>query len=80
MQNTYNKLMNDFLEEREKFTKSYQDTIEWLDEFHHNTKPDFIKHKSFKLKMLIKDKKDLLETPKYTIELSKRLKELDNEI
>ncbi|PZT47740.1 hypothetical protein B6S12_07345 [Helicobacter valdiviensis] len=80
MQNTYNKLMNDFLKERDSFTKSYQDTIKWLDEFYHNTKPDFIKHKSFKLETLIKNKKDLLETPKYTIELSKRLKELDNEI
>lgn len=32
------------------------------------------------MKYLLKTKKDLLETPKYTIELSKQLKELDNEI
>lgn len=60
MQNTYNKLMNDFLKERDSFTKSYQDTIEWLDEFYHNIKLDLLKYKSFKLEILIKNKKRLI--------------------
>ncbi|MDA3967237.1 MULTISPECIES: Yip1 family protein [Helicobacter] len=80
MQDTHNKLIKEFLKEKEIFAKTYQETINWINEFYHNSKLDSIKNKCFELKKLAKNKKDLLDVPKYTIELSAQLKELNNEI